>query len=145
MKDRTYIKSITTKTAEFKLDSEGIIHIKPFEGIEIELMHAKENHEAMLKINNNQPALMMIHTKGTISATPEARAYSASSEVSSCRIAQAIVVDSFLNKLASNFYINFNKPKNPTRIFNSVQEAHLWLKKHEEQSVFQEIEAETHI
>lgn len=42
--------------------------------------------------------------------------------------ASAILVSSPMVKMAANFYIKVNKPKNPTRMFTDRNEAVEWLK-----------------
>lgn len=44
------------------------------------------------------------------------------------RLAEAFVVNSLATSLIANFYVNFNRPENPTRVFNSMENAQNWLK-----------------
>jgi len=43
------------------------------------------------------------------------------------RQAEAFVVNSLPTRLIANFYMKFNKPPNPTKIFNTVEKAEEWL------------------
>ena len=45
------------------------------------------------------------------------------------RKAQAIVVNSMQNKLLINFYIKHHKPKNPTKLFDNIEDALDWINK----------------
>ena len=44
------------------------------------------------------------------------------------RKAQAIVVNNIQNKLLVNFYIKHHKPKNPTKLFDNLEDALEWIK-----------------
>lgn len=45
------------------------------------------------------------------------------------RLAEAFVVKSLPNRLIASFYMRFDKPPNPTKIFNSISDAEQWLRK----------------
>nr|WP_133242751.1 hypothetical protein [Pontibacter virosus] len=59
-------------------------------------------------------------------STKEARDYLAN-EGNVGVTASAILVSSPMVKMAANIYIHVNKPKNPTRMFTSKEEAVQWL------------------
>lgn len=56
-----------------------------------------------------------------------AREYSASDAGFKYTIADALVVKNLAQRLIANFYLKINKPKKPSRIFNSEEEAVKWL------------------
>ena len=58
----------------------------------------------------------------------ETRALAAKEITGKYIVAEAIVVNSTALKLLVNFYIAFNKPKRPTRMFDSEDKAVAWLK-----------------
>jgi len=43
-------------------------------------------------------------------------------------VAVAFLICSISQKLLGNFYLNFNKPLKPTRIFTNLEDAVLWLR-----------------
>lgn len=57
----------------------------------------------------------------------DVRDFLASEDRISRVIADAIVANSFHHKLISDFYLKFNKPKIPTAIFDTEEEARSWL------------------
>ena len=59
-------------------------------------------------------------------STKEARDYFAN-EGNEGVVASAIIVSSPMLKMAANFYIKVNQPKNPTRMFTNRDEAIKWL------------------
>lgn len=58
---------------------------------------------------------------------PEVREFSASSNQNKYTIADAMIISSDAHKLVSNFYIKFNKPVKPTKIFTDRNKAIEWL------------------
>jgi hypothetical protein len=44
--------------------------------------------------------------------------------------ADAFVLNSIAQKILANFYVKINKPEGPTKFFNNLDEALIWLKKY---------------
>lgn len=103
------------------------------------LVHLKEDYadislttmrlliEAIGKIGNGKKmkVIIDIHSFNTIS--DEAKKYSATQESQIYTRANAIVIHSLATRLGANFFIRFNKPITPTRVFNTIDEAANWL------------------
>lgn len=49
-------------------------------------------------------------------------------KMNACRSAAAMIANSLANKLIMQFFIQFNKPPYPYRVFEKEDEAELWLK-----------------
>ncbi len=62
----------------------------------------------------------------TVSSTSEARAYSKEQEHSFPKICNAYVTSSIALRLTANFYLKFNKPVYPSKIFSKMNEAEKW-------------------
>lgn len=60
---------------------------------------------------------------------PEVRAWASSPTGNKNTIADALLISSLPHKLIANFYVKFNKPVKPTKIFNSREKAVQWLLK----------------
>lgn len=58
---------------------------------------------------------------------PEVREFSASDKNNNFTIADALVISSQAHKLVTNFYIKFNKPAKPTKVFTDRMKAIEWL------------------
>lgn len=58
----------------------------------------------------------------------DARKYAAGEDSNKYTIADAFVINSIALKLVGNFYIRYNKPVRPTRIFNNEEDALVWLR-----------------
>ncbi len=58
----------------------------------------------------------------------EGREYAATEEAVEFTIAEAYVIQSLAQRILGNFYLKFNKPKVPTRLFTDKDKAEKWLK-----------------
>jgi hypothetical protein len=56
-----------------------------------------------------------------------ARDFSASDEGLRYTVADAMVVKNIAQRLMASFYLSFNKPKKPSKMFGSEEEAVKWL------------------
>lgn len=97
---------------EFEVTSE-VIEIIHINGLE----HFKDKLFAII-----------VDFKNNISSTPEARAFGASNKYMKQHIAYGLVAKSLAEKLLVNFFIRFNKPKVPSRLFTSMQSCENWIK-----------------
>lgn len=110
-------------------DNPLIIRIESTAGEFIEASDANAMREANLELSNGMPYYILLDTsKGFASATPEANKIFAAREFSENRMAIAIIAKSLASKIVSNFFIRFNQPHTPTRVFIDEQEAVEWLK-----------------
>ena len=80
------------------------------------------------EITNNtlMPFLFLVGDNVTI--TKEARDNAVKIEDESMLAASAVVVDNLPYKLIANFYLKFNKPKRPYKVFSKEEDAIKWLK-----------------
>lgn len=116
-----------TRTCELCL-REGLIHGVFLPGAEVELRDAVENVAATgeLACGTSRPAL--IDLRGVRSQSAEARAHLAGPEADAVTCAVALVVASPLSRMIGNFYLGFNRPRVPTRLFTDAREAEQWLR-----------------
>ena len=122
------MKTIQTKVATFSYNSnERLLRMTILEGAEIELENAIQNYETAQSLTGDTKHLLLVDAHANVYISKEARSYSAELKPNS-PIAMAVVVTSTANRLIGNFYINFNKPKVPTKIFSTEEKAIEWLK-----------------
>ena len=57
---------------------------------------------------------------------PEVREWAADSNGNTYTYTDAIVINSLPQKIIADFYLKFNKPVSPTKIFNSLEKAVKW-------------------
>lgn len=121
------MKTIQTKVATFSYNpTERLLHMTILEGAEIELENAIENYDAAYTLTGDTKHLLLVDAQANVYISKEARAYSAELKPNS-PIAMAVIVTSTANRLIGNFYINFNKPKVPTKLFAAEDKALEWL------------------
>ncbi len=117
----------TIRVAELTFQ-ERILFIRFFEGAELDLADVKEFFDLGLKFSGGKPYCILGDSRANPVSTPEARAFGAEQEYSWFRLADALLVNPTVTRLTANGYINFNKPKVPTRMFTSEEKAIAWLK-----------------
>jgi hypothetical protein len=94
-----------------------------------------------LKLTEGAMHCAFIKALGNIDISSDARKYGSNPEIQQNLIAQAVLVNSLATRIAGNFYIRFNKPPKPTRIFTNPEDAKSWLlyKKKEFEAMQKEI------
>ena len=114
--------------AEMHIDEDGILHIKILEGAHITIEKSKKYYDLSRQLLGDKKALVLVDGSMKFTITKEARIFAASAEASAYRVASAVVTNSIINKLIVNWYIRFNKPVVPTKLFSSKESALKWLK-----------------
>jgi hypothetical protein len=84
--------------------------------------------EQALTLVDGQKFTILFDANHRGNITPEARTQFACQEYTDVRIGAAIVTNSIANKIIGNFFIKFNKPASPTRIFSNESAAIEWLR-----------------
>jgi hypothetical protein len=106
-----------------------IIKIESFNGEYVETEDVEEIRKANLELSGGGPFMILLDTsQGHAPASPEANKLMASKEFAGNRKGIAIIARSLATKLLSNFFIRFNKPHTPTRVFTDEVTALEWLK-----------------
>jgi hypothetical protein len=123
---------LTLRVAHVRILEEGIILVK-LDASQHDHMGAEEAieiAEAIAEICNGEKHCILTDSSGVVGQVePLAREIlSTHAGYSKVRKAEAFVVESLANRLIANFYIKFNRPKNPTQIFNSYDRALAWLR-----------------
>ncbi len=120
--------TIITRTAKISyLVEEALITIELYPGNEISLEDSMQHNDASQKLTKGGYHCAFIKALGNIDISSEARKYGSSPEIQQYLIAQAVLVNSLATRIAGNFYIRFNKPPKPTRIFTNEDDALSWL------------------
>lgn len=105
----------------------SIIKLRITDGTGLEAPDAIAMHSAMLELSNHNMFCVLLIADTQFTITSEAREIIGSEEFSSMRIADAFVTNSLANKLTGNFFIKFNRPLSPTKLFTKEPEALEWL------------------
>ncbi len=119
---------VRTRINEKYLDAEGILRIKVIEGAHIDLPSLIEDGEHNPVLTSGKRALALYDSRAFFTIEPEAREYLRSGIVDPTRIATAVLTDRLATRLLVNFFIRFNRPQTPMRMFNNEQHALEWLR-----------------
>lgn len=109
------------------LRSDGILRIDIKEEEQFSVEDAKEVVEAAGRIGNGRRFKNLIVLGNFTVPDNEARQFAASEEGSRYKIADAFVIQSLPQRIVGNFYLKFNKPVRPAKLFKTVEEAEDWL------------------
>ena len=101
------------------------IFIKDEEDLEVE--DVKQLIRIKDQFYGQEPHTALIIAGYNSGITSEARKYGSSKEAYDGAIAKSIVTKSLSSSLIGNFFIRFNKPPAPTRLFACEKEAIKWL------------------
>ena len=117
-----------TNKFEIVLIENSIFRIKFYSGADIDITDAYLINEKLIEMSKGKRYCILLDAHHQFTTTPESRTFVANK--SSGRIAFAIVTNSIANRLVGNFFILFNKPNTPTKLFTEETPALEWLKEH---------------
>ncbi len=109
--------------------SDGIIELQFEQGFNSDMEDAKHMVNTMVKIKGPGKCLLLVIYADDNTFTKENREYIASDEVNAVIKADGLVMKGLALKIIGNGYLRINKPKRPTRLFNTKDEAVAWLMK----------------
>jgi hypothetical protein len=118
--------SATTRTCTFWVN--GIVHARFHDGAEVTLTDAQENLVVVGNLTNGHRLPVLVDLRPIRSQTAEARACFAGSGGAAVSSAVALVIGNPLSRVLGSFYLGFNRPLTPTRLFTSVADAEAWLR-----------------
>lgn len=117
-------------TAHFVMLEHDIVWVryKPYDE-EISLEDALLHTAVLDKLNGGQPVHTIVDFRDIhVAFTNEARDYFAQNEQhSALRMSQALILSSLAHRIVGNFYLKFNRPNCPARIFANPQDALEWI------------------
>lgn len=107
---------------------DGILELQANDDHVYGIEDVKENVTAFGQLTGNKKVPVLIIGGSFSSLAPETRNFMASEESLKYSKAEAFLITSLAQKLLINFYIKFDKPLVPTRVFTKKEEAINWLK-----------------
>lgn len=125
------VKIIATEVCEaftLQLRSDGILHSHTSSNLEFNVESLKKFNLVMGKMLNYQQAPLLITLDEFAIPPVETRVFWAKKNSCAYASADAYVATNFGHKIIGNFYLKFNKPGRPTKIFGTEKEAVDWLK-----------------
>lgn len=117
--------AIKTRTCSLWFDR--FVYGRFHDGAEVSGADAHENLRVTLQLTGSNRAPVLVDLRPLRSQSAEARAAFAGPDAVRVTLACALVMDSPLSRMIGNFYLGFNRPPLPTRLFNSVAGAEEWL------------------
>ena len=75
---------------------------------------------------------LMVTAGNKATLSPEAREVVSSEDITHQILADAIVTEHYSHQMSSNFFVRYNQPYRPTKLFKTIEEAKNWLKKYSE-------------
>ena len=105
----------------------SILLVTVFTGVDLEVDDVRDMRDRMDELSSTPKYAVLLDATNHFVITGEGRALIADKEFGKNRLAAAFVVTSMANRIVGNFFINFNKPHSPTKLFNIEEEALKWL------------------
>lgn len=122
------IEKIETSCA-FLHEEGGIVHLVFKNDSDVEEGDVREITAARYQLRkSNEPQLVIADIRGIAFLTNDAKKHAAQPEVITITKALAVVISSTPTRMMANFFIKFQRPDHPTKLFLSVDKAKIWLK-----------------
>ncbi|MCK4764636.1 MAG: STAS/SEC14 domain-containing protein [Candidatus Aminicenantes bacterium] len=120
---------ITTETCKSWLGDDGIVwSIMLPQAVET-IETAKKNTAAGVTLSGGKKRPLLLDMSKIKSMNKEARDYYARGDKrESCEKAVALIIKSPISRILGNFFLGFNKPTEPTKLFTDEKKALEWLK-----------------
>lgn len=119
--------TIESASSHLWLDEDGILIAVNKPTPLHDLKDALENLLLTKELSLGKPRPLLVDMTGIKSMTREAREEYAKAGVDSLVTAIGLVTRSAMSRIVANFFLSFNKPSVPTRLFNNIEAAKKWL------------------
>mgnify|MGYP005992613613 CR=1 FL=1 len=121
-------EKVETSAAEYFIE-DSILYMRAKKDANFTLEVTMEGIEARKKLQNGRKFPVLIDMRLAFGVSVEAREYSARDETTELYLAMAILSGKSLPaRMMGNFFIKFNKPNIPLKLFSSEGKAIEWLK-----------------
>lgn len=119
-------KTLETSVAFLSFEDD-ILLVKMKEGVNLDQAEMERLLKQAVEFTSPNKYFAIIDTTVLYDSTPESRSFYAESDYSNYRYADAFIVNSLPMRLLVNFFITFNKPKIPSKMFNNEESALNWI------------------
>ena len=117
------------KTFTLKLHPDGYYELCIFDNYEIQIKDVLEIIDTQKQLGGKKIPNLISGGKYSITNL-ETLKFVSKNENMPYSLASAFITSSISQKLLGNFYLKTFKPERPTKIFNSKEEALIWLKQY---------------
>lgn len=121
-------KEINLPEASISLREDGIVHVHYHENVLIDIPLQLKMLEEFNEITRSKLTPFIFTASDGVQVTLEARDNAIKSEENTPCYGTAVIVTNTAYNLIANFYLKFNKPKRPYRVFSNKEAAVKWLK-----------------
>lgn len=121
--------------ATVKKGENGHLYIEIRDGQELDVEDIKALMAAKDELCGGKPHTTLFIAGNYSSLSQEARAFASTKEAYGAAIAKSIVANSLSTRLMGNFFIRFNNPPAPTRVFTTEEDAVAWLNEMREKAI----------
>lgn len=122
------MKRTKTRTGEFYVDADGILHVIMFPNVVVDYEDALDNFLVVKNLTKSKPALRLLDLSNNPKFVSKAKKFLEDKEVNSIALARAILTSNAVKKVSFNFFIKLNTAKIPTKFFTDYDQAISWLK-----------------
>ncbi len=105
----------------------NVLRVKLKEGILMDIQQMEELLKQAVELADFKKYFAVVDTRANSNSSSDVRDFYAESEYGKYRYADAFIVDSLAMRLLVNFYISFNKPTVPTKMFTDEETAMAWI------------------
>jgi len=124
------LKQIVLPEGTVTLKTNGIIYVNYKKDTTVDIDVQTRMLNAFNEITEKKLTPFFIEAEDGVTVTKEARDNAIVIEESTpCKVT-AVLVQNIAYAMIANFYVKFNKPKRPFKVFNKRDEAIEWLKSH---------------
>lgn len=122
------IREIKLPEVNIVLKNDGFVHVLLKKDQILDIKLQLQMLEAYHVVTQKKLTPFVFEAEDGISVTKEARDNAIIiEELSPCK-AMAVIVDNLAYAMIANFYLKFNKPKRPYKVFKTKEEGLNWLK-----------------
>lgn len=107
---------------------DGILYTDCFPKTIMTLEDGKESTRISAEMVNYKPLPLLCDLTNVISMSQECRKHFSGPEHASTFSKAALIVTGDISRLIGNFFLGFNKPLKPTKLFSNKEDALKWLK-----------------
>lgn len=126
----TIITEIDETEFNLQLKTDGIVYVLFKANIVLDIPLQNKMLEKYHIITKGKLTPFIFEAEDGLNVTKEARDNAiVMEEISPCK-AMAVVVNNIAYAMIGNFYLQFNKPKRPYKVFKNQKDALVWLKQY---------------
>lgn len=113
---------------KFTLGDDGIFRTECFPHTVMTLEDGKESTRISAEMIGAEPLPLLCDLTNVVRITQECRRHFSSAEHALTYSRCALIVTNPISRIIGNFFLGFNKPVRPIRMFTSREEGLAWLK-----------------